>query len=54
MHRNKQTCIDESSMILSERRLEIKNDEILNKKKTRSATLMEEVLRHVKQKGLKN
>ena len=41
-------------MKFSERKLEIKNDEIMNEKKTINATLMDESLRNVKQKGLKN
>ena len=41
------------SMMLSERQLEIRNDEIMSAKITRNATLIDEALRHVKRKGLK-
>ena len=40
-------------MMLSERQLEIKINEIMNEK-TRNTTFMDEALMRVKQKGLKN
>ena len=40
-------------MISSERNLEIRNDQTKNVQITKNETLMDEVLRHVKMKGLK-